>query len=140
MGMKFKEMVHVLQWKEEYLVGVDLIDEQHMKLIEIANRAYALLKNELITDKYDQTIEIIEELKAYTVYHFNCEEEYMKSIGYKKIFSRSILHREFLDKVSAVNLNEVDDDQNQYLIKIMNFVCDWLVSHIIREDKLITAK
>ena len=28
MGMKFKEMVHVLQWKEEYLVGVDLIDEQ----------------------------------------------------------------------------------------------------------------
>ena len=140
MGMKFKEMVHVLQWKEEYLVGVDLIDEQHMKLIEIANRAYALLKNELITDKYDQTIEIIEELKAYTVYHFNCEEEYMKSIGYKKIFSHSILHREFLDKVSAVNLNEVDDDQNQNLIKIMNFVCDWLVSHIIREDKLITAK
>lgn len=44
----------MIQWREEFALGVPAIDEQHQKLFEIANLAYALLKNELIMDKYDQ--------------------------------------------------------------------------------------
>lgn len=130
----------MLQWREDYLVGIAEIDEQHKKLVEIANRAYALLKNDLISDKYDQIVEIIEELKQYTVYHFKFEEAYMKRIGYKKMFSHIVLHGDFLEKVNSVNLSEVDDNQDEYLLKILDFVCDWLVSHIVREDKLIVQK
>ena len=53
----------MLQWKEEYEVGVAEIDEQHQKLIDIANRVYELMRNELALDKYDQIVEILQELK-----------------------------------------------------------------------------
>ena len=45
------------------------------------------MQDEYSIDKYDQIIEIIEELKDYAVYHFKSEEEYLTKIQYKKLFS-----------------------------------------------------
>ncbi|MBP2644657.1 MAG: hypothetical protein H6Q75_97, partial [Firmicutes bacterium] len=33
----------MILWKEEFRIGIPVIDEQHQKLLEIANRAYDLL-------------------------------------------------------------------------------------------------
>ena len=67
------------EMKPEYMTGIDFIDKEHAQLFSIANRAYELLKNEFIPDKYDYIVEVVEELKAYTKYHFKHEEEYMIS-------------------------------------------------------------
>jgi hemerythrin len=72
------------EMKPEYYTGIDFIDEEHTKLFAIADEAYELLKNQFIPDKYDYIMKLIEELKDYTKYHFQHEEEYMNSIGYKK--------------------------------------------------------
>ncbi len=127
----------MLQWKEEYEVGVAEIDEQHQKLIDIANRVYELMRNELALDKYDQIVEILQELKEYTVYHFRFEEGLMQKARYKKRFSHKILHQEFLAQVEAVDLSAVDENQDAYLIQIMDFIANWLIEHIIGEDKKV---
>lgn len=127
----------MIRWEQDYYIGIESIDDQHKKLFEIANRMYDLLKNELITDKYDKIIEIIAELKDYTVYHFTTEEEYMKSIGYKRFLSQKVAHDEFIEKMQNIDIEQIDNGQNEYLIGILDFVCDWLVQHIIRADKLI---
>ncbi len=57
----------MIKWDNNYTIGIDFIDEQHQKLFEIADRIYNLLKNRLITDKYDEIIKIIDELKNYTI-------------------------------------------------------------------------
>lgn len=67
----------MLYWKEEYSIGIDLIDAQHKHLFDIGNEAYKLLKSDLCLDKYDKIIEIIEDLRQYTKFHFKTEEEYM---------------------------------------------------------------
>lgn len=128
----------MLQWKEEYSLGLSSIDEQHKKLFEIANTAYDLLKDKLIIDKYDRIIEIIGELQEYTVYHFKTEEEYMQSIGYKKFLSQKAAHNDFLEKMQNIDLDKIDNNQNKYLLEILDFIGDWLVNHIIKQDKLIT--
>ena len=130
----------MIKWKEEYYMGVESLDEQHKELFEIANRIYSLLKNELILDKYNRIIEIIDELKNYTMNHFQAEEEYMKSIGYKRFLSQKAAHNEFLEKMNSIDLEKIDNGHNEYLIGILDFVCDWLGQHIIKEDKLIAAK
>ena len=130
----------MIKWEEGYSIGVESIDEQHKQLFEIANRIYVLLKNELITDKYDKIIEIIDELKSYTIYHFNSEEDYMRSIGYKKFLSQKAAHNDFLEKMKNIDIKQIDNDQNEYLIGILDFVSEWLVEHILKEDKLIIAK
>ena len=136
-----KEIIRsMIKWEKDYCIGVESIDEQHKKLFEIANRTYDLLKNELITDKYDKIIEIIDELKSYTIYHFNSEEDYMQSIGYKKFFSQKVAHNEFLGKMENIDIERIDNGQNKYLMGILDFVNDWLVEHILKEDKLIVAK
>lgn len=127
----------MIQWKDEYSVGIDFVDEQHQQLFVIANKIYELLNNHLVLDKYDRIVEIIEELKDYTRYHFNAEEEHMKSIGYRKFLSQKVAHTEFLEKMDAIDLARIDDGQNEYLHEILNFVMDWLVYHILKQDKLI---
>ena len=127
----------MLQWKEEYEVGVAEIDEQHQKLVAIANHVYELMRNDLALDKYDQIVEILQELKEYTVYHFQYEEGLMQKAAYKKRFSHKILHQEFLAQVEAVDLSAVDENQEEYLIRIMDFIANWLIEHIVGEDKKV---
>ena len=40
----------MISWRDEFALGVPEIDEQHKKLFAIANRAYEVLKNELLVD------------------------------------------------------------------------------------------
>jgi len=128
----------MIEWKNDYSIGVADIDEQHKKLFEIANRAYSLLKNELITDKYDQIAVIFAELLDYTGYHFGFEENYMKSIGYKKLLSHKVIHDDFVERVKNIDLKQVDEDQDKYLMDLLDFVANWISDHILVQDKLIT--
>jgi hemerythrin len=125
------------QFKDEYRTGIESIDTEHQKLFEIADRAYQTLMDEFIPDKYDYIVDILNELKEYAATHFRHEEEYMISIRYKKLFSQKASHEEFIEKVSEYNLNDVDENQRQVILKLLDFLNDWLVHHIIEEDKLI---
>lgn len=129
----------MIQWKESYRLGIDEIDDQHKKLFEIANRAYELLKNDFVTDKYDRIVSIIEELKEYTVYHFSFEENYMASINYRKLLSHKVIHDDFIAKISEVDLDNVDENQDEYLMGILDFVVEWIEQHILGTDKLIVS-
>ncbi|NLW90156.1 MAG: hemerythrin family protein [Syntrophomonadaceae bacterium] len=128
----------MFEWKNDYSIGVDEIDKQHQKLFEIANRAYSLMKNDLITDKYDQLIDIFAELLDYTEYHFGFEEKYMTSIGYKKFLSHKVIHDDFVEKVKSIDLRQVDEDQDKHLMDILDFIVNWISEHILIQDKSIT--
>ena len=124
-------------WKDDYGVGIPAIDEQHKHLFDIANRISELLANELLVDKYDHIIAVLNELRDYTVEHFAAEEAYMLEHKYRKLLSHKALHHDFIEKINTVDLNQIDNEQNLYLKDILNFVTEWLISHILQEDKQI---
>ncbi|MCX7903409.1 MAG: bacteriohemerythrin [Caloramator sp.] len=128
----------MIKWREDYSLGVENIDQQHKHLIEIANRVYDAHKNQFYVDKYDKIVEILKELKDYTIYHFDEEEKFMKEIGYEGYFMHKIEHQKFIEKIQAIDLEKIDEDQDKYLLDIFNFIADWLVNHILEEDKAIT--
>lgn len=125
------------EFTKDYHTGIDFIDEEHAKLFEIANRAYDLLTNQFVTDKYDAIVAVLEELKDYTKYHFNHEEEYMKSINYPKRFSQLHQHTQFINKLESYNLKEIDMNQQEGLLEILDFLAVWLQGHIKGMDKKI---
>lgn len=127
----------MFKMKEEYKTGVSNIDEEHAKLFEIGERAYKLLISPFEMDKYDKIVAIIQELKQYTIYHFKNEETYMESINYKRLFTQKIDHANFIKKISEVDLEEVDENQDEALMEILTFLKDWLVNHILEKDSLI---
>lgn len=127
----------MILWKDEYKIGIDLVDSQHERLFELAGIIYDLVKINEDIDKYDQIIEVLQELKDYTVFHFQEEEEYMLKINYPKFLSHKMLHKEFVAKVSSVNITSLDDNQTEYLLEMLTFVLDWLQNHILKVDKQI---
>jgi hemerythrin len=127
----------MIKWKDDYNLGIEHIDEQHEKLFEIADRALKLLKNEFIVDKYDKIIEILTELKEYTIFHFKSEEEYMISLGYKNFFSHKVEHENFIKEINNITLDKIDINQDQSVKEILEFIVDWIDKHILNKDKLI---
>jgi hemerythrin len=123
--------------KDEFKTGIDFIDEQHKKLFEIADRAYVLLKDQFTIDKYDKISEILSELQDYTAFHFNAEEKYMEKIGYNKLLSQKVAHNDFIDKLDNVDLKHIDENQEQAILDILEFLNNWLIEHIYHSDKLI---
>lgn len=130
----------MLKWKDDYLLGIEKIDEQHKELFRIAESAYSLLKSEYFVDKYNRIIEIVEELRDYTVFHFQEEEKYMMSIKYKKFFSHKMEHDNFIKKLNEVDLKAMDENQDKYIMELLEFVVNWISEHIFVTDFKIVDK
>lgn len=125
------------EMKPEYYTGIDFIDEEHAKLFSIANKAYELLMNDFIPDKYDYIVDVINELRDYTQFHFDHEESYMQSIGYKRLLSQKVAHDDFIEKINEYDADNIDENQKESLLELLEFLNTWLVEHIFKKDKLI---
>lgn len=125
------------EFKEEFKTGIDFIDEQHRVLFEIADKTYNLLKNDFTLDKYDKIVGLLGELRDYTAFHFRAEEEYMKSINYKRMFTQKVEHDAFIKRINDVDFSKIDENQDEYIVSILQLLNDWLTGHIFENDKLI---
>ena len=127
-------------FSEKYHTGIAIIDEEHAMLFAIIRDANALISQELLHDKYDEIISILEELREYTIHHFQDEEEYMKRICYPGLEVQQHAHQAFVDRLNEINLDVMDDNQQEYLEELVEYLRNWLVNHILRVDKLIPAE
>ncbi|KJZ86338.1 hypothetical protein ClosIBUN22A_CONTIG60g01167 [Clostridium sp. IBUN22A] len=134
------EVFNMYEMKDEFKTGIDFIDEQHARLFEIANEAYTLLKNDFTIDKYDKVIDLVDELRDYTVFHFNAEEEYMDSINYKRRFTQKIEHDAFIKKINEVDYKTIDSNPDKYILELLELLNQWLTGHILHNDKLISKE
>lgn len=122
---------------DKFKTGIEMIDEEHKQLFDIIGKIYKTIEVELVHDKFDLILDILDELKEYTRVHFTDEENYMREIGYDGLAQQVILHQKFIETLEEVNLDHVDDNQEAYLFEVLNFLQNWLVNHILKVDKLI---
>ncbi|WP_455716154.1 bacteriohemerythrin [Anaerosporobacter sp.] len=125
------------EMKDEYLTGIESIDNEHRVLFEIAEETYQLRNNQFIPDKYDNLRVLLHKLKDYTIMHFDNEEKYMESINYKKMFTQKIEHQEFREKLESYDIDGIDEDTNYVIDDILDYLTKWLVEHIVENDKRI---
>jgi hemerythrin len=120
-------------WSDKYSIGNDEIDSQRRKLFNIINR----LKS-ISCEHYDiESVQpLVAELANYTRYHFATEEKYMGFIQYKDIVRHKIEHKYFEMRMSDHNLNR-DKYYPELLNFLINFLSDWLLLHILEEDRKI---
>ncbi|MCX7771604.1 MAG: bacteriohemerythrin [Clostridia bacterium] len=131
----------IIKWKDDYSCYDLTIDQQHKKLIDMINQMSEIVELNDGCDRYDEIIELFEELKSYTVYHFNHEEELFDQNQYDSfnIKIQKLEHKSFINKVSAINLREVDEDQIGAVRKILDFLSVWLDHHILVTDRKFGA-
>jgi hemerythrin len=122
---------------DAYKTGIELVDEEHKKLFEIIRETNDVIHAELLHDKYDAIVQIIGELKEYTVKHFTDEEKYMESIHYEGIHQQRIAHNAFVERLEEINFDDMDENQEEYLDELIHFLLEWLTNHILKMDKKI---
>ena len=127
-------------FSEKFLTGIDLIDSEHKILFDIIRQANDLIQANLLYDKYDEIMTILTELREYTEKHFRDEEDYMEKLQYPKLEEQKTAHNAFVEKLVHINMKEldfIDDNQQEYLVELINYLLDWLTNHILGADKQI---
>jgi len=124
-------------WKQEFELEIESIDDQHKKLLEIGNRISDLLEtHDEDSDNYDEIIDVIKELKEYTVYHFQNEEKYFLEYKYPDYANHKKEHDDFIAYISSVDFNKIDENQEKFMKDLLRKVINWVFNHIITTDFL----
>ena len=106
-------------------------------IINLILKLLNIMHNDFLYDKFDQINAVLGNLLEYTKVHFADEEKYMESINYDGLEAQKKAHAMFVEKIENINLDEVDENQDEYLNGLLNFLLDWLVNHILKADKRI---
>ena len=81
---------------------------------------------------------MLDELERYTVMHFTEEEIFMRSIGYPQIDAHVAMHRRFVQKITEEKAKTEQGERTS--LELLHFLRDWLVNHILVEDKRYVAQ
>ena len=77
---------------------------------------------------------IVQELVGYTLTHFKTEEKYFDQFGYPETDSHKQEHSDFVKKVGEFK-DDFETGKLGLSIPVMNFLSDWLRTHIKGSDK-----
>jgi hemerythrin len=120
-----------LPWLEEYNLGIELIDDQHKKLVDIINGLYESFYRK---DSNAIMAKIFSEMEAYAQYHFATEENYFKITMYKFEVEHTRSHNAFRKKTKEFKAQFESGQPVSF--RLINYLKKWLSNHILREDKL----
>lgn len=120
-----------IEWKQEYSIGFERIDNQHKALIRAINKLYEAIYNRAIKDKLS---EVLEELTEYADMHFETEEIYFDKFGYENAANHKQEHKKFRKKISEV-CKKYKKDELKISFDLADFLEDWLVHHLVNEDQ-----
>ncbi len=121
----------------KYATGIDEIDEEHRQLFRMVKETHDVIQDNLVFDKYDQIVYVVNRLKNYTKEHFKHEEAYMERVGYPGLEKQREAHQAFCDKLAEIQLEDMDNNQQAYLESLIEFLLNWLSVHILHMDKEI---
>jgi len=120
-----------IEWNESLTVGVKKFDDHHKHLFDILNKIHKSIKD---NNQQDDSVAIIDELFAYSTYHFAAEESLLSERNYFDLSSQEREHEYFILKVlefksylrSGKKINSID---------LLWFLGNWLLQHIMVVDK-----
>lgn len=120
-----------LVWNEGMSVGIEAIDNDHKKIIELLAR----LANAHVTQLSEQAIgEIFVELERYVAEHFTREEALLEKIGYSDLIDHKKSHQAFVERIPMLRKEWLESNSFETTEKINAFLHQWLINHILVED------
>lgn len=118
-----------IQWRDEYRIDGGTIDQEHKSLLDMANRAFAMMDPRA---ELEEVIDLVKALFRYVHSHFEHEETLMIESNYPGLIEHMQKHRKISQRLTeAIRGNNDIEKISQYLQHIM---LDWVVRHILAED------
>ncbi|CAK1857597.1 Ggdef family protein [Vibrio crassostreae] len=124
--------MNFFKWSEDFEVGIDSIDHQHKKLVELINR----YGEEIKENEIKEIQKTLSDLSNYSIYHFAEEEGIMARSGIPEehIKKHRCEHENFISSIGSIVDSSSRLNESQ-LSQLFDFLVNWLATHILCCDK-----
>jgi len=124
-----------LKLDEMLCVGIDEIDDDHRRLVELFN-----MLNHAVTEGVspDYLAAILEELVNCTVWHFSHEERLMLKYGYDGYADHKEEHQALIESVEELQ-KKIRQAGKLVANEDLDYLERWLTGHILSDDMKLGA-
>lgn len=126
-------------WKEKYMLGVPLIDEQHQELFRRVTDFVEIVRKPVPWEqKTEQVSQTLDFMKEYVITHFRDEEQLQRELGYPEQQEHKKIHHDMVAYVAGVAKEyEEKGYQEQLMQQFAGKLLAWLINHVASEDQKI---
>jgi hemerythrin-like metal-binding protein len=126
-----EEEVKKIEWKPEYDLGIQVIDENHRKFVALVNRFVDSLNDQSCLN--DPT-GIFYGLIHYAEHFMIREEILFKDLGYENFSKYKKWHEGFINKIKYFQGKYAHEDP-EICMEMYTFLTDWFKDHILQFDQ-----
>ena len=127
-----REKDQFVSWKDEYSVGIAVIDDDHRKLLNLINQFQTAVFYRTGEQFEDEAFAALIE---YTQTHFEREEQLMSENGYPDFEAHQAEHRKMIDLVEARMAEHSKQGRQKAMEAMATYLRDWLINHINGTDQ-----
>lgn len=120
----------LIEWKDEFSVGVTAVDLEHRELIELINDLHALMGQGA---SQQQVMSSLGEIFAQISAHFALEEKFMRETEYEHFPSHKDDHEKLLDEIRDI-MDRVEDDGRYEESRLSGELDQWFSAHFRTHD------
>jgi hemerythrin-like metal-binding protein len=120
------------EWDDSLKTGIEKIDDQHKRLIDIVNELSDAMRSKKGKDVLGH---VLDELSEYTNYHFAFEERAFEKYGYPQADAHVTHHKELIRQLQEL-VDKFKKNELGISIDVLDFVTNWVKNHIQKEDML----
>ncbi len=127
------EIGSTLEWRDEFLVGAEEIDNQHLQLLANINKLASLIASG-DTSGVDDTLAF---LADYVHFHFESEENIMRRLDYPLMNEHVHEHQKLIEKFLRLK-GEITSGTHDPLylgFRVQLFLFDWFANHTTKTDR-----
>ena len=124
------ETMEKVIWDETFSVGVEILDEQHKKLIKMLNTMIEAPNTDVGSEAVST---ILTQMRQYATEHFSLEEEYMIKYGYMNCDQHRAQHKQFIKRIAMLCI-ETMQQRKGVPTEMLEFLKSWWVNHILGTD------
>jgi hemerythrin len=126
-----------MQWKDEFKVGISVIDAQHKQLFLCENDLSEALANGLRPSAIDN---LLTQLGFYVTRHFAMEEQYMKASSYPGLDEQREAHHYFTKRFAEIQQEFTQNGMNPTVVHaIQDELRLWIKTHVLGLDMAFGA-
>ncbi|NML27422.1 PAS domain S-box protein [Zoogloea dura] len=130
--------IEIFPWNDNFNTGLELVDAQHHKLVELLNTLAARIAfsaGELGLNS------LLDELADYAVYHFACEGEVWEASfqGDPLEIAHRATHDAFVGEVGRMRAALSETPDALLAEELLGFLARWLASHILESDRFMAC-
>jgi hemerythrin len=133
-------MTEAFQWNACFITGLNDVDEQHHRLVDLINRFGILIMRQEGASLAEMEA-VFAELADYAKFHFADEEALMVAMRLdpRYVAQHRASHAEFLDEVTQLH-DGVSANNRDAAKFLLEFLTHWLAYHILGSDQFMSRQ